>query len=171
MEANNIQENVVVAENTNVTQSIQTENTITGVPVEVPQKKYTFRKLEATDIGLITKLIAKIGVNKIAVVFKSEEVRKLFAKNNVEDESNEDDNPMLTIGAVVVTELVQLIAEAYDRCEADLHNLLSSTSNLSVEEVQKLELGEFFEMLFDFFKKDEFVDFLKPVLKSFGLVD
>ena len=117
--------------------------------VVIPQKKYTFRKLIATDIGLMTSLIKKIGVNKVAGVFQNEDIRKAM--------SSKDDDLMMTVGIAVVTVLIQIIVEAYDQCEADLHKLLSKTSNLSEEEVKQLEMDEFFEMLFDFFKKDEFM--------------
>ena len=131
--------------------------------VVIPQKKYTFRKLIATDIGLMTSLIKKIGVNKVAGVFQNEDIRKAM--------SSKDDDLMMTVGIAVVTELIQIIVEAYDQCEADLHKLLSKTSNLSEEEVKQLEMDEFFEMLFDFFKKDEFMGFLNRVLKLLGMAD
>lgn len=149
MEANNVQE-------IQTTEVVKTE-------VVTPPKKYTFRKLVASDIGLMTSLIKKIGVNKVVDVFKGEDLRKAMAGN--------DNNLMVTVGIAVVTELVQIIVEAYDQCENDLHKLLSNTSNLSEEEVKSLEFDEFFDMLFDFFKKDEFMGFLNRVLKLLGMAD
>ena len=138
-------------------------NSVEKKEVVTPQKKYEFRKLIASDIGLMTSLIKKIGVNKISGIFKNDELRKAMSSN--------DENLMMTVGITVVTELVQLIVEAYNQCENDLHKLLSNTSNLSEEEVKQLEFEEFFDMLFDFFKKDEFMGFLNRVLKLLGMAE
>jgi hypothetical protein len=46
--------------------------------------------------------------------------------------------------------------------------MLSNTSNLSVEQVEKLEFPIFTEMVIDFVKKPEFRDFIKVVSKLFG---
>jgi len=144
MEVNNMQENVNLENTTNVTAPVENAEV---QKVVAPQKKYIFRKLKATDIGLMTSVIKKIGVNKISTVFKNEEIRQALNNNN------KNENLMMTVGIVAVTELVQLIVEAYDQCEMDLHKLLSNTSNLSEEEVKELEFNEFFNMLFNFFNK------------------
>lgn len=133
--------------------------------VVAPQKKYIFRKLKATDIGLMTSIIKKIGINKVANCFKSEDMKKAMTENK------EDENLMMTVGMTIVLELVQIVVDSYDNCEADLYKLLSNISNLGVEEVQNLEFDEFFDMLFDFFKKDEFMGFLNRVLKLLGMAD
>lgn len=127
------------------------------------QKKYTFRKLIATDIGLMTSLIKKIGVNRVANVFQDEELKTAI--------SSKDENSMMSVGIAIVSNLVQIIVESYDSCENDLHKLLANVSNLSEEEVKQLEMEEFFDMLFDFFKKDEFMGFLNRVLKLLNMAD
>lgn len=157
MEENNIQE-------------IEKAEVIESVEVNTqPQKKYTFRKLVATDIGLMTALIKNIGINKIASIFQNEDFKNAIFNNN-ENKTN-DNNTMMTLGVFAVTELIQIILESYDKCENNLHKLLANTSNLSIEEVQGLGFDEFFDILVDFFKKDELMGFLNRVLKLLGLVD
>ncbi len=133
-------------------------------------KKYTFRKLKACDIGLMTSLIKKIGINKLSNLLKSDDVKSAISgiQNNKE---TEDNSIMMLIGATVITELMQIITEGYENYESELHKLLSNTSDLSLEEVQNLDFDDFFEMLFDFFKKEEFMGFLKRVLKLLNITD
>lgn len=133
-------------------------------------KKYVFRKLKASDIGLMTSLIKKIGINKISKVLKGEDVKSIMGGNK-KNEGEENNNSMMLLGATIVTELVQIIIDGYENYENDLYKLLSNTSNLNLEEVQNLDFNEFFEMLFDFFKKEEFMGFLKRVLKLLGMAD
>lgn len=132
-------------------------------------KKYTFRKLKACDISLMTSLIKKIGINKLSKVLKSDDVKSAISSFKSGEEK--EDNSMMLLGATIVTELIQIITEGYENYENDLHKLLSNTSNLRLEEVQNLDFDEFFEMLFDFFKKDEFMGFLKRVLRLLGMTD
>lgn len=141
-------------------------------------KKYIFRKLKACDISLMTSLIKKIGINKISRLLKSDDLKSIMSsfKNNKDTETTEEnedteDNSMMLLGITVVTELVQIIIDGYENYENDLYKLLSNTSNLSLEEVQNLDFDEFFEMLFVFFKKEEFMGFLKRVLKLLNITD
>lgn len=144
----------------------------------VEEKQYQFRKLKATDIGTMTKLIKKIGISKIKDCFKSEEIGTLmsnFQKEESETEEKEietsDNSLIIKAGIEVVTQLVQIVIDSYSDCEPELHKLLSDTSNLSLEEVQDLDFEVFIDMLLDFFRKEEFMGFLKRVLKLLGMAD
>lgn len=122
-------------------------------------KKYEFRKLMATDIFTMTKIISLIGVNRFANCFKNEEVQKLMKdlKENADVE--------LLVGGGIFLEVAQVILEGLDKCEEYIFKLLSDTSNLSLEEVKTLDGVTFFEMIIDFIKKDEFMDFIKAASK------
>lgn len=123
------------------------------------EKKYEFRKLIATDIFTMTKIISLIGVNRFANCFKNEEVQKLMGdlKENADVE--------LLVGGGIFLEVAQVILEGLDKCEEYIFKLLSDTSNLSLEEVKTLDGVTFFEMIIDFIKKDEFMDFIKAASK------
>lgn len=118
-------------------------------------KVYEFRRLIATDVFLMTRILSKIGLNKFSGCFKSEEVQKLI------NDTKEDDNRTVTVGAGIFLEILQVVMESLDKCEADIYNLLATTSNLTVEEIKALDCVIFFEMLQDFFMKEEFLDFFK----------
>lgn len=120
-------------------------------------KKYEFRKLKSTDIFTMVKIISAIGVNKFSNCFKSEEVRKLI--------NNEDNNNSVIVGAGVFLEVAQVIFEGIDKCEKDIYKLLADTSNLTVDEIKELDGVTFFEMIIDFVKKDEFLDFIQAASK------
>ena len=61
-----------------------------------------------------------------------------------------------------------IVMENISSCENELYDLLSSVSNLSKEDVKKLTMAEFAEMVIDFIKKPDFADFFKVVSKLFN---
>lgn len=128
------------------------------------KKKYEFRKLMATDIFTMTKIISLIGVNKFVNCFKNEEVQKLMndLKENTDKKSTDIE---LLVGGGIFLEVAQVVLEGLNKCEDHVFKLLSDTSNLSLEEVKSLDGVTFFEMIIDFIKKDEFKDFIKAASK------
>ena len=124
--------------------------------------KYILHTPKAPDIFTMANIIGKIGVNKFASVFKKEEVQTLVkdvsSKKNV---SSEDISMIAGIG--VFTEIAQIILVGMPLCEEDIYKLLSSTSNLTVEEVKDLDGVTFLEMIIDFFKRN--MDFIKAASK------
>ena len=63
--------------------------------------------------------------------------------------------------------MADVIFKNLPKCEDDIIQMLSNTSNLTVAQVKKLSLAEFTEMVIDFIKKEEFKDFIKVVSKLF----
>ena len=124
------------------------------------EKKYEFRRLRAEDMFTMTKIISTIGVNKFKNCFHNEEVRKLTSDLKEKDTKEVDE-----IGISIFLELAQVILEGIDKCKDSVYKLLSDTSNLSIEEIKDLDGVTFFEMLIDFFKKEEFGDFIKAASK------
>lgn len=120
-------------------------------------KKYEFRKLMATDIFTMTKIISAIGVHKFSNCFKSEEVKKLI--------NNGDTNNSIVVGAGVFLEVAQVIMEGLDKCEANVYKLLADTSNLSINDIKTLDAVTFLEMIIDFCKKEEFMGFISAASK------
>ena len=120
-------------------------------------KKYEFRKLMATDIFTMSKIISALGVNKFSSCFQSEGVKKLITDNKKNDS--------IVVGIEVFTEMAQVIFEGLDKCETHIYKLLSDTSNLSIEDIKTLDAVTFFEMIIDFCKKEEFMGFFKAASK------
>lgn len=124
-------------------------------------KVYTFRTLNATDVFLMFKILGKIGINEFADCFGKENVQKLFGgKEGVQDFTT-------TMGIAVTLEMVNIILGNLPKCEKEIYQMLSNTSNLSVDEVKNLDFPTFTAMVIDFVKKDEFKDFIKVVSALF----
>ena len=134
------QDNVVVAENTTA-------------------KPYTFRKFTSIDVFPMFKVLGKIGLNEFTKCFENESIKDIISKGN---NSSAD-----VVGLSVFLEAANVILGNLPKCEQDIYQILSQTSNLSVDEIKGLDMAVFFEMVVDFIKKDDFKDFFKVVSKLF----
>lgn len=125
------------------------------------EKVYTFRKLNSTDTFLMFKIIGKIGINEFAQSFDADTVKKLISNNKgIQGIST-------VVGISVALEIVNVIIGNLPKCETEIYQILSNTSNLTVEQVKALDFVTFTKMVVDFIKKEEFKDFIKVVLESF----
>ena len=123
-------------------------------------RPYTFRKLNGSDVFLMFKIIGKLGVNEFA---------KSFGKDSVKDVvKNTKDTT--TVGISVFLEMANIVIGNLPKCEQEIYEMLSSTSNLTVDQVRELDFITFTEMVIDFVKKEEFKDFIKVVSRLFKSV-
>ena len=67
----------------------------------------------------------------------------------------------------IILEVADVIFNNIPKCENEIFQMLSQTSDLTVEQVKKLPFADFTEMVIDFIKKEEFRDFIKVVSKLF----
>lgn len=148
--------------NTNVIEPVAAEGTGTVMQEGdiTMEKVYTFRKLEATDVFLMFKILGKIGINDFADSFGKESVQKMLATVTSEDGMK---NFTQMMGITVTLEIVNVILGNLPKCEQEIFQMLANTSNLKVEQVKKLDFPTFTAMVIDFVKKDEFKDFIKVV--------
>lgn len=134
--------------------------------VEQPEKRYTFRALGAPDIFLMTKIISKIGIREFKACMESDSITGLI-QNMVKEKGAEaanDDSNIFSVGVGVVLEVADVILGNMSKCEAEIYQLLSQVSGLSVKEITAPgNAVMFFEMVIDFIKKEEFRDFYKVV--------
>lgn len=124
-------------------------------------KEYEFRKLNATDLFVLMKLIKKIGVSSFTDVI-SPEAMQAFTKG---EKGKTTDDEALAVGTMMFG-IAELIVEKLADCEDEVFNLLSRTSNLSKAEVKNLDIDVFVKMVFDFVKKEEFMSFFDAVIAS-----
>jgi len=129
------------------------------------EKPYIFRKLSSVDIFPMFKIIGKIGVNEFTACFEKDGIQQLIAK--MTGNSDDKDNITSFVGVSVILEIANVIFGNLPKCETEIYQILSQTSNLSVTEIKKLDMAVFAEMVIDFVKKDEFEDFIKVVSKLF----
>ena len=139
-------------------EGIGTENQESDITMN---KVYTFRKLNSTDIFLMFKIIGKIGINEITKSFDKDIVNDMI-KNTKGLE-----NASTVVGISVILEAANIIIGNLPKCETEIYQMLSNTSNLSVDEVKGLDFATFTEMVIDFVKKEEFKDFIKVVSRLF----
>ncbi len=130
---------------------------------QVAAKPYTFRKLCAKDVFPMANIIKKIGIKEFKTFFEGEKLKEIMATFS----GKRDDASVEAVGLSIALELADVILGNLSYCEHDIFQLLSQTSDLTYEEVSELDLADFFEMVIDFFKKEEFKDFIKVVSKSF----
>ncbi len=140
-----------------------TEPTEATTELVQTEKPYTFRKLSAEDVFPMFTIISKIGIKDFRHFFESEE----FANVRAAFTGKADDAAVTNLGISICLELANVILGNLQKCENDIFKLLSSTSNLSEDDVRGLDLADFAEMVIDFVKKPEFADFIKVVSKLF----
>ena len=157
--------------------------------IETPEavKPYTFRKLGAKDIVPMTRIIKNIGlkefrtflegdgIDKIMMMFKSksaDEASDEVTAPSADEASDEvtapnDEKSIEAIGLSLALEVADIVFTNLEKCENDIFAFLASVAEMDVDDVRKLDLATFAEMVIDFFKKDEFKDFFKVVSRSF----
>lgn len=145
-----------------MTETIEMKETIEAA-VETAAKPYTFRKLCASDIVPMTTIIKKIGIKEFKSFVEGDKLNTIMEAFS----GKGDEKSVEALGVTIAFELLDIVLEKLPNCEKDIFQLLSQTSNLSVEEVGALGLADFAEMVIDFFKKDDFKDFIKVVSRSF----
>lgn len=138
---------------------VVTDNAVVGV---APEKVYTFRTLNATDTFLMFKILSKIGINEFAESFGKESIQKMVGALTGEGDFAR------TAGIAVTLEIANVILGNIPKCEREIYQMLSNTSNLTVEQVMALDFPTFTAMVIDFIKKDEFKDFIKVVSALFN---
>lgn len=124
---------------------------------------YTFRKLNSTDVFLMCKIIGKIGISEFTACFEKDTVKNMISK--FKDKKTDGEKTVAMVGIAVVLELANVIIGNIPKCEAEIYEMLSNVSGLTVSQVKELDFVTFTEMVVDFVKKDEFKDFIKVVSK------
>ena len=141
-----------------------------AVPEQIPEEKakpYEFRKLGTRDVFLMFNIISKIGLNEFTMVFENGGIVDVV--KNMTAEEKETEAGSISVVAAIALDVAHVILKNIGKCEKDIYQLLSQTSNLSVEEITaEGNAVMFLEMLIDFFKKDEFPAFFRVVSSLFN---
>ena len=132
-----------------------------------PVKPYTFRPLGGEDVFLMFRIIGKIGVKEFNACFENDGIKHLVAAMMGEKALQTDEASVSVTYISVILEVADVLFNNIAKCENEIFQMLSQTSNLTVAQVKKLNLAQFTEMVIDFIKKEEFKDFIKVVSKLF----
>lgn len=125
------------------------------------KERYVFRKLNASDIMPMCKIIGKIGIIELADCFEISGIQDMLSTYGKGDVNN---NAVFTsVGVKIALKVAGKIIENLPSCENDIYQLLGDVSGLEIEDIRRMDIDEFLEMLIAFFKKEEFGNFIKVV--------
>ena len=123
--------------------------------------EYEMRKLQATDIFSVVKILNGIGLKNIKEAIDFEEINKIrkgMTENNAEAITSQ-------VGLNVVMSIATVILENLPKIENDLYNFIGSVIGIKTKDVAKMDMGEFMDVLITIIKKEEFKDFFKRASK------
>ena len=123
--------------------------------------EYEMRKLQATDIFSVVKILNGIGFKNIREAINIEEINKM-RKGMTEDNA---DVITSQVGLNVVMSIATIILENLPNVESDLYNFIGSVLGVKPKDVAKMDMGEFMDVLIAIIQKEEFKDFFKRASK------
>lgn len=146
---------------------------------------YKFRKLKSTDTFLMVQIINKIGVAELKGLLDKDSILTIIENigSNNNDENTEDaestENPengenteneksldvLTQIGISLAFDLATIVFKNLPKCEEDIYSILANVSETDVDFIRNLDIDVFFDMIVNFFKKEEFKDFITVVSK------
>ena len=123
--------------------------------------EYEMRKLQATDLFSVVKILNGIGLKNVREAINIDEI------NNVRKGMTEGNADVITsqIGLNVVMSLATVILENLPKIENDLYNFIGSVIDMKPKDVAKMDMGEFMDVLITIIQKEEFKDFFKRASK------
>ena len=126
-------------------------------------KAFELRDLTADDMFPMFQIISKIGIKEFKSCFESDAIKGAIA--NVAE--GEDKSNLAAIGMMVGLDIAGILMANIGKAKEDIYCLLSSLSGMSHNEIAKLPMGVFVEMIVAVVKKEEFKDFFQAVTKLF----
>ena len=123
--------------------------------------EYEMRKLQATDIFSVVKILNGIGLKNIKEAIDFEEI------NKIRKGMTEDNADVITsqVGLNVVMSIATIVLENLPKIENDLFNFIGSVIGVKTKDVAKMDMGEFMDVLISIIQKEEFKDFFKRASK------
>lgn len=136
------------------------------------KKPYNLRQLCAEDVFPMLNLLKKIGIKEFKECFNKETLENIVEMfvSGAKTENKTENNTIAAVGISLlpsVLEIADVLIGNLAKCENEFYKFLDNVSDLSVEEIKKLNMADFFEMIVDVIKKDEFKDFFKVVSRLF----
>ena len=123
--------------------------------------EYEMRKLQATDIFSVVKILNGIGLKNIKESIDFEEINKIrkgMTEKNADVISSQ-------VGLNIVMSVATVIVENLPKIENDLYSFIGSVIGIKTKDVAKMDMGEFMDVLISIIQKEEFKDFFKRASK------
>lgn len=122
--------------------------------------EFNLRRLQATDLFSMVKIINKVGIDNIKKAINLEEINAVKGKLTGEN----SDKLYGELGVIVLTSVVTVLFERLPLIESDLYSFMGSVANMKAKDVERLEPNDFITLLFAILKKEEFKDFFSRAL-------
>ena len=123
--------------------------------------EYEMRKLQATDLFSVVKILNGIGLKNIKEAIDFEEINKIrkgMTEKNADVISSQ-------VGLNIVMSVATVIVENLPKIENDLYSFIGSVIGIKTKDVAKMDMGEFMDVLISIIQKEEFKDFFKRASK------
>lgn len=127
------------------------------------EKIYELRELTADDVFPMFRIISKIGIKEFKDCFGSESVRNAIATMAAGKESAD----LTGVGVAVAVDIAGVLCSNLPNCREEIYQFLAQISGMKKDDVAKLPMVTFFEMVIDVIKKPEFKDFFTVVSRLF----
>ena len=123
--------------------------------------EYEMRKLQATDLFSVVKILNGIGLKNVREAINIDEI------NDIRKGMTKDNSEVITsqIGLNVVMSIATVILENLPKIENDLYNFIGSVIDVKPKDVAKMDMGDFMDVLITIIQKEEFKDFFKRASK------
>lgn len=119
------------------------------------------RKLQASDIFSMVRIINGIGFKTIKDSINVEEINEI-RKGMTEENS---DTVASQVGMNVVMSILGTLIENLPKVENDVYEFAGNVAGMKAKDVAKMDAGDFIELLISIFTKDEFKDFFSRASK------
>lgn len=119
------------------------------------------RKLQATDLFGMVKILNKIGLKNIKDAIDVNEIKEMRKGLTEGNEAQ----VMSDIGMNVVMSVLGVVFEHLPSVETDLYNFVGSVANMKAKDVAKMDVGDFMDLLISIAQKEEFKDFFNRASK------
>ena len=119
------------------------------------------RRLQATDLFSMVKILNGIGLNNFKDVIDTNKIKEM--RKSINDDNAEQ--VVSDIGMNVVMSVLSVILENLPSVETDLYNFIGSVANMKAKDVAKMDIGDFMDLLISIAQKEEFKDFFKRASK------
>ena len=119
------------------------------------------RKLQASDIFSMVRIINGIGFKTIKDSINVEEINEL--RKGMTDENS--DTVASQVGMNVVMSILGTVVENLPKVENDVYEFAGNVAGMKAKDVAKMDAGDFIELLISIFTKDEFKDFFSRASK------
>ena len=119
------------------------------------------RKLQASDIFSMVRIINGIGFNTIKDSINVDEINEI--RKGMTDENS--DVIASKVGTNVVMSILGTVVENLPKVENDVYEFAGNVAGMKAKDVAKMDAGDFIELLISIFTKDEFKDFFSRASK------